>query len=153
MNLYLMRHGKAGLATDDLSRPLLPEGAEAARLAGATLKEMGVVPGLILHSAAVRAAETARIVAAELGLGDRLCADDRLFGAHDYRSIIKEHLDSMPVLVVAHEPVISDMVKDMTGQPVVAHTGEVFCVEGVSQDLMSGSLAWRLRANRVDYQV
>jgi phosphohistidine phosphatase len=64
-NILVMRHGKPerNICCDDFDMPLSEAGRRAAARAGQTILERGIVPDIIISSPAVRAEETARIVA------------------------------------------------------------------------------------------
>jgi phosphohistidine phosphatase len=64
--LYLVRHGKSSWDSPtaiDRERPLLEKGIERTRKVAGFLNEKGVKPDLIIASHAVRARETAKILA------------------------------------------------------------------------------------------
>jgi phosphohistidine phosphatase len=69
LTLTLLRHAKSSWnePLDDFDRPLAPRGEKAAPIVGATLDQMGLRPGLVLCSGAVRARETLRRVLEALG--------------------------------------------------------------------------------------
>src|SRR5271166_1397671 len=70
MMLYIMRHGLAEEPTpkgDDSARKLTPKGADKIRKAAAGMRAASLAFDMILTSPAARAAETAEIVANELG--------------------------------------------------------------------------------------
>lgn len=56
--LFLLRHGKAGFGSSDLTRPLAPRGHEDAHWLGQHLAQKGSLPDYILCSAATRTRET-----------------------------------------------------------------------------------------------
>jgi len=68
VKLYLIRHAKAEDPgpEGDLARRLTERGREEARRVGEALKRLGMRPALIVASPALRAQETARIVASVL---------------------------------------------------------------------------------------
>lgn len=75
MDLLLVRHGLAGKADpgtwpDDDERPLTEKGRKAFRAAAKGLRSQGPKPTLILASPALRARQTASILAKAFGLGD-----------------------------------------------------------------------------------
>jgi len=74
--LLLLRHGKSDWShpVDDLHRPLKKRGRDAAAEMGRWMRQQGIVPERIVSSPAVRALETARIVAGELGLSEEMIA-------------------------------------------------------------------------------
>ena len=82
--LILVRHAKSSwkdASVYDHERPLNKRGKRDAPEMGARLKLRGCEPDLIVSSSAVRALETARTVAGEIGypLG-RIVVDERLYG-------------------------------------------------------------------------
>jgi phosphohistidine phosphatase len=118
MMLYIMRHGLAEEPTpkgDDASRKLTAKGADKIRKAAAGIRAMGLALDMILTSPVARAAETAEIVANELG-GARPKAMPELStgaspaGALD--ALAKQRL-SESVLVVGHEPTLSRLASLM----------------------------------------
>ena len=70
-HLALIRHAKSDwndpTAQSDHDRPLNKRGRKAAPAVGAELARMGLRPDLVVSSTAVRAATTARAIAAEIG--------------------------------------------------------------------------------------
>jgi phosphohistidine phosphatase len=61
--LLLMRHGHAENHHDDRQRPLSAQGRTAARSTGTALREKGLITERILSSGALRARQTAELVA------------------------------------------------------------------------------------------
>lgn len=114
--LYLLRHGKAdrpmGLPSDK-ERPLLPHGVdEVARMARKMVKK-GMRPDLIISSTAVRALETARTAAAELGYPEaRIASTDSIYAAEaEEIGLVLRHQQDDPasILVVGHNPGLEDL--------------------------------------------
>ena len=69
MHLYLLRHAEAAdRAPSDAARELTALGSEQAQTVGIFCKKHGIKPNLILTSPFRRAAQTADLVAAKLGL-------------------------------------------------------------------------------------
>ncbi len=80
--LTLIRHGNAEAETDvrDFERPLTRKGLSEAAEMAKRFQERGLVPDLILASAAVRTRETAETFAKVLGVAPRLLQlDDSLY--------------------------------------------------------------------------
>lgn len=109
--LYLMRHGQAGIRgsyEDDRLRPLTDEGRARSRLAGRAFKRLGIKPKTILTSPLVRTHQTAEIVAKELGLKERLRTLDSLAIGSDASDLLRDLLlafdEGGPILAVGHEP-------------------------------------------------
>lgn len=125
MNLYFLRHGIAierddPQAHDDDERFLTPRGVKRVRQAAGGLRALGIPFDAILTSPAVRARQTAEIVAAKLqheselqelmDLRPESTVEHLLFGLH--RLATKEHL-----LLVGHEPLLSRTVaRLLTGE-------------------------------------
>ncbi len=106
--LYVARHGEAAHGPDDHERPLTPHGEQEARQTGAWLRSQGIRPDAIASSTAIRARETARIIAEATGFevkrilttrriydADLLYILDLIFGYEDLFS---------HVLLVGHNP-------------------------------------------------
>lgn len=112
--LVLLRHAKAERHVDDdsdFSRPLALRGRENAAVMGRLLVERGLVPDLVLVSAALRTKQTWQRVAAALGEhAARVEYLDELYlPAPDQivKSVRAHGGDSATVMVVGHEPGLS----------------------------------------------
>jgi phosphohistidine phosphatase len=115
--LLLMRHAKsdwgdAGLRDHD--RPLNARGEAAAPRMGRLLVERSMVPTRILLSTAVRARQTAELVAEAAGVGTENCVSlEDLYLAPPsvlLESIARRGGDAEILLVVAHNPGIEELV-------------------------------------------
>ncbi len=122
IQLHLLRHAHAGdplkwNASDDL-RPLSERGRRQAERLGLFLAEAGFGPDAILSSPKLRALDTARLVAAPLGLSVRIA--DALAGALDI-DVLEALLESSggPVrpLLVGHDPDLSILAAELVGLP------------------------------------
>jgi phosphohistidine phosphatase len=111
--LTLIRHANAEHAADvrDFERPLSRKGASEAQEMARRFQERGLIPDLILASAAVRTRETAETFAKVLGVAPRLLqADDALYLAEgDYiLSAIRAVGPRVAhLMVIGHNPGIS----------------------------------------------
>ncbi|MEM9381260.1 MAG: histidine phosphatase family protein [Planctomycetota bacterium] len=120
-SLYVLRHGKSDWGTSarsDFERPLAARGVASAGLVGRFLASIGEVPSIVVASAAVRAAETARIAIAEGGWSTDLVHEPDLYGASAeqmLRAARSAPASAERVLVVAHEPGCSELVGRMVG--------------------------------------
>ena len=118
MMLYLMRHGLAEEPTpksDDGARKLTEKGAEKIRKAAAGMRATDLAFNMILTSPIARAAETAEIVAAELGGPKPRAVPELSTGASPtgaLEALIKLRLPEN-VLVVGHEPTLSRLASLM----------------------------------------
>lgn len=113
MNLYIMRHGIAEDHTpkgDDAARKLTAKGSDKIAKAASGLRAMELAIEVILTSPVIRAAETAAIVAKEIGTSATLrkipelttgTSPDKVLDA-----LAKLKLPET-VLIVGHEPTMS----------------------------------------------
>jgi phosphohistidine phosphatase SixA len=108
MKIFLMRHGDALDGFTDEQRPLSKNGAMEAYLAGEFLRRAGESPGVICHSALLRARQTAFGVAERLGLEDNLTESDGLLPGDSVLSFAKLMAGkTSDVLIVGHLPFIA----------------------------------------------
>jgi phosphohistidine phosphatase SixA len=133
--IYLLRHGDAGASGgDDATRRLTAKGARQARDAGTALAALGAAPAACLTSPRVRAAETARLAGAPLGLEAE--AETALGGgAFDSLSLTAGRGD---VLLVGHEPDLSNEVARLTGARVKMRKGGIAAIDGSTLLLLLG---------------
>lgn len=130
--LVLLRHAKAephsGVA-DELRR-LTTVGTRQAGAVGAALRASGLVPELVLVSAAVRTQETWQHLA--VGLGDEpvpeVVLSDALYAAHheDVLDLVRAtDARVRTLLVVGHEPAMSVVATLLAGDGDAAHLAQV----------------------------
>jgi len=143
--LYLLRHGDAEPAvTDDASRRLTPKGERQARDAGRALAALRASPAACLASPRVRAAETARLAAAELGLVVEIAAE-LAGGDFDALALAAGRGD---VLLVGHEPDLSHQVARLTGANARLRKGGLAVIDGsVLQALLGPAELRRIAAS------
>jgi phosphohistidine phosphatase SixA len=121
--LFLLRHAHAGdpekfTGNDDL-RPLSDKGHRQSERVGRLLAGADEAPDLLVTSPRVRAEETARDVAAVLGV--EVTVDPRLAGALDAATVASIVTDSgaqRPCLV-GHDPDFSEVLGELIGASVV----------------------------------
>ena len=123
--LILQRHAKAEKASDDdLSRPLSPVGLSNAAVQGETMRQMEIFPELILHSHAMRARQTAEIMAVKLELSQGYTVEDsELYSCapSELMAIIRNLPDEVnSVLIVGHNPAI-EITADSLGPSGFGH--------------------------------
>jgi phosphohistidine phosphatase len=125
MLLLIIRHADAGERDparwpDDTQRPLSDKGRKVHRRVSRALKRLDLVPELVLTSPWVRAAQTADILAEELGLQGR----------------------PVPVTALADSPELSRLADDL-GSPgretIVAMVGHSPWLEELGAILLGGS--------------
>lgn len=124
MELYIIRHsiaynlGEQGAQTDD-ARALTPAGVERAQGVGRGLASLGILPGLVLVSPAVRTRQTAEHIFGQLPLPQGALVYCQAAGLGGSAEEILAQLDQQParhaqVAVVGHEPTMSDLIDLLT---------------------------------------
>ena len=120
--LFLMRHAKASPTlgnVSDAERPLLEEGRAAAERVGTFLKTESIPVDIAICSTAARAKETCEIVLRAAGIGYEVNCEQRIYdgGTVSLLEVISEAEDSQQtLLLVGHNPVLEDLVRELTGQ-------------------------------------
>ena len=121
MNLYLLRHGLAvepgtpGFERD-ADRPLIPKGERKVEKIADAMEALDLSFDLILSSPYLRARQTAEIAAKGLNLRKKLEFSEALIPSGSVRKLI-EHLGHLPaedVLLVGHEPYLSELISLLT---------------------------------------
>jgi len=121
--LLLMRHAKSSWKYPDLpdhDRPLKKRGLHDARTMGEHLLERKRVPQLIASSTAVRAEQTARLVAevTECPTPIDLAPTFYQAGPSAYVAYLRALDDTvMRVLLIGHNPGLEVLLEALTGQP------------------------------------
>ncbi|MGD0008111.1 MAG: phosphohistidine phosphatase SixA [Terriglobia bacterium] len=129
--LYVMRHGLAVTRgsvrfSEDAQRPLMPEGKEKMREIAGGLKRMGFEVDWIVTSPLVRAVETAGIIAESLAssVPVDVCEAMRPGGsAEDLLAFLAKRPNCRRVLVVGHEPDLSELAARLIGAGGHANLG------------------------------
>jgi phosphohistidine phosphatase len=125
--IYLLRHGDAEKGDgDDDARRLTAKGERQARTAGRALAALGADLDACLTSPKLRAAETARLACEPLGLEPEV-AEELRGGGFDSLALAAGRGD---VLLVGHEPSLSDEVARLTGGRVKLRKGGIAIVDG-----------------------
>jgi phosphohistidine phosphatase len=124
--LWLLRHGEAEPhdAGPDDARALTARGEEQSRDAGRALARLGLSFALVFTSPKVRALETARLACAELGIEP--VVHDALASGLDAADAVALAAAGGPdqrVLLVGHEPDLSQIVHDLTGARIELRKG------------------------------
>jgi phosphohistidine phosphatase len=118
--VLLLRHAKSAWdepGQPDFDRPLAPRGRRAAALMGVYLRDEGLVPDLVLCSAARRARETWTICEQKLGASPHLEVEDDLYLASPDHLL--KRLRAVPdrvctVLFVGHEGGVDELTRQGT---------------------------------------
>ena len=120
--LVLVRHAKSSwdhAGTPDHERPLNHRGRRDAPDMGRRLRERGLLPDEIRSSTAVRARATAVAIAGQFGIEpEAVVLDERLYGSSPdtILGVVGELDDSVAtVMIVAHDPGLSDLAFDLSG--------------------------------------
>lgn len=112
--IYVVRHAKSSwqiIGQKDHERPLHKEGLKRMKKVNDYLVKNKVKPDMIISSHAVRAFETARLIASELAYPENQIMQDREIYLGNEDSLLQivfslpDHLES--VMLVGHNPVIT----------------------------------------------
>ncbi len=124
--LILVRHAKSDWGDANISdhdRSLNERGLLNAPEMGKRLLKNGIRPQQILASSAIRAQETAKLIAAELDyLDSDIFSEPRLYEAQvtDWLEVIGGLDDRwVSVMCIGHNPGVSDLAAGVFGQPVM----------------------------------
>jgi len=127
--IYLLRHGDAEPGNgDDDARRLTAKGERQAADAGSALAALGAEIDACLTSPKLRAAETARLACAALGIEPEVAAELR-GGGFDSPTLCAGRGD---VLLVGHEPDFSNEVARLTGAKVKLRKGGLAIIDGLT---------------------
>lgn len=152
MDLYILRHGRAGTRgpeyPDDSKRPLTQDGRARIGAIAKAMETLGVHYDRALTSPFTRALETAEIVTRAHGTSRSLVEVDELGQGRGpegaLRAIRRDHAEHESLLVVGHEPDLGELVSRLaTG----ANDGlRITLKKGGLVKLVLPSLAPRARA-------
>lgn len=129
--LLLMRHGKSSWKDKkipDHERPLKKRGKAASAEIGKILRENELIPQAILSSTALRASETAEIVAKESGFPGKVTFIDSFYMAEPdvYIDYLKGLDDSLErVMIVSHNPGLEAFMQLLDGRLEALPTGSM----------------------------
>jgi phosphohistidine phosphatase len=146
-HLWLLRHGEAEPhgARADGDRRLTERGEAQARAAGRALDALGLRFQVVLTSPKVRALDTARLACEALGVEP--VVHGPLAGALDAAEARALTGADERVLLVGHEPDLSQVVHDLTGARIDFKKGGV---AGVRLDGSRGQLVVLLRPRELE---
>ncbi len=147
MDLYLLRHGEAGEAPRDEDRELTLRGREQARAVAAGIAWLDLELDAILSSPLPRARQTVAPVAEAL----KMRAEDALplAGGRVPEAALallrgRQAQVGARLLLVGHEPQLSDIVRAVTGGRVHMRKAMLAHVELRALEPADGELAWLL---------
>jgi len=124
--LWFLRHAEAHPGHPDEARPLTERGEREARAAGVALARLGFEIETCLSSPKRRALDTATLVCEALQLEVETAAALGT-GEYDAEALAAGRGE---VLLVGHEPTISQVIRDLTGARVHMKKGAVAAIEG-----------------------
>lgn len=169
MELFILRHGEAGKrsasGSKDFARPLTVTGQKEVADLAASLKDLGIKFDLIISSPLKRAHQTAAIVAKKLK-NEKIMEDwDELKPEGKsldlYRKLssspqLKKQQQQSSVLVVGHEPYLSNMISEIIADATASGDGgsahivlkkaglAMIRVNSSNSNKMQGELKWLL---------
>lgn len=154
MDLYLLRHGKAGTADHDnpldSQRHLTQKGRDGITQLGNWMRYKELTFSLIATSPLPRAVETATIIAGILDAANNVHEWDELTPSSDPKTIIRkivEIKDEGAVLLVGHEPQLSMLASliicNKPGCGIILKKGGLARIR-FHGELGSGELLWLL---------
>ncbi|HLQ44875.1 MAG TPA: histidine phosphatase family protein [Planctomycetaceae bacterium] len=149
MQLLIIRHARAAEAHghSDAQRPLTKQGRREFAAAARWVVKNASAPGHVFHSPALRATETAEILATAAGLTDhaREIAAWLTFGTGCDEIIAKLRDPPADVTaLVGHEPSMSALASKLVGGGQMSfHPGTIACIEFESTPALGlGKLLW-----------
>lgn len=119
--LTLFRHGKSDWETgteDDFDRPLKERGRRDTPMIGKFLAAIGATPDLLVSSPAVRARETAELLAPAAGYAGDIRWEESIYAASagELMSLLRQLPDEAGhVLLVGHNPGFEDLAARLIG--------------------------------------
>ncbi len=133
--ILFLRHAKSNWddpALDDHDRPLNKRGYQEAPLVGSLLAEKNLMPDLIISSTALRAKDTAELVARAAKFEGKITLEPGLYGAEPqvYGQIIKNLPDKLNcVMLVGHNPDLEEIVHALCGEHLSIATATLVQVD------------------------
>lgn len=118
-SLLLLRHGKSSWSDDSLAdhdRPLKKRGRRAAQQMGRLLAALQLVPDLVLTSTAIRARDTAVLMADTAGYRGTISAIAELYHADPAAFVeVVSQISTEPevILVVGHNPGMEEWLRQL----------------------------------------
>jgi phosphohistidine phosphatase len=148
--LWLLRHGEAEPhdSAPDADRRLTPRGEQQSRAAGRALAALGVEFQMVFTSPKVRAHDTARLACEALSvepIEHEALAEG--FDASDALELMAAAGENKRILLVGHEPDLSQVVHDLTGGRIALKKGGL---AGIALDGRNGQLIALLRPRELD---
>lgn len=130
--LVVIRHAKSEWEGNppDLERPLATRGLLQATEAGAWIARHLPPLDLVVVSPARRAQQTWALAAAELATAPPVVTVEEVYAADSLLGVVRSlPADAKQVALVGHEPSVSDLVGELTGEWVDMKTSAIAVVE------------------------
>jgi phosphohistidine phosphatase len=147
MDIYLLRHAEAEEqrpGRPDEGRELTEKGQQQAQRAAEWMKAQGIEVEAIISSPLLRAVQTARPVAE--ALGKAVVTDQRVAGlrltAEAVADLARQYEVGERLLLVGHEPDMSELIAELTRGQVEVKKAAVALVSGASVTPGGGVLRW-----------
>jgi phosphohistidine phosphatase len=138
--LYIVRHAKTNKIQQDPERELSPLGIERINKLGAYLKTNNCKIDALFTSTAIRAIQTAGIIAEYLDYSnDKIIATKQLYmnGQEEYFNVIlaQENADVNNIMIVGHNPDVTNIVHFFVPDFIsYVQTGACFCFDFKTDD-------------------
>ena len=123
--LILVRHAKSSwkdTTLNDIQRPLNKRGNKDAPKMGEYMDKHNIQPEVIFSSPGLRALTTARLISVKIGIKPSdIIVDDNIytFNSEDLLNVIKTLKNKYEkVMIVAHNPAITDLVNYLAGSKI-----------------------------------
>ena len=144
MQLYFLRHGEAeDYQPDDHARALTTKGKARIQTAAQVLHKLKIDLTKIYTSPRIRALQTAQIIGHELGLDPHITEDMNYgFNHMALAKIIAPHGENDHLMLVGHEPTLSQTIAHLTGAHIDMKRGGLARVDIGKANLKSGILVW-----------
>jgi phosphohistidine phosphatase len=125
--LILIRHAKSDWSSNisDFERTLNEKGLRDAQKMGQFLKLNEIIPDLIISSGAKRAFSTAELISQSLTHNDKIVVKNEIYNAAS--DVIKNVVNKIEesyntVFLVAHNPGLSNLIDNLSGQYIDLQT-------------------------------
>jgi len=150
MKCIFLRHG---IAADretwngrDEDRPLTDEGVDRMRREAKALSDNLTDIDVVVTSPLLRARQTAEILAKALHLSKQVVEDEQVvdLNAQALAHILEEHHSAESIVLVGHEPSMSETIGELVGGRIELKKGGIACVDLPDRSVMHGTLEWLL---------
>ena len=139
MKLYLLRHAKSSwddLYVDDFKRPLSERGLKNSEMLNAFLKSKKVSFDKVYSSSSVRTEITCSVVLEGIFEFDKISfLDDFYHASAEYlKNFLLDKTLQESVLIVGHNPGLSDLVSYLSKRDIYLRTCDLVCLESKQSD-------------------